>query len=106
MATVKITGPIGPLLGVPEEYTATGVVLRHHYEGSEEWLEIVSALPRAMFSAELLHEVRTGRGSLDITLDKAEVGGILRIKARDRILVYRLVEHNFQLDLFWGEWPD
>jgi hypothetical protein len=93
-------------MGIPEEYTAYGVVLRQHYEGTEEWLEIVSALPRALFSAELIREVRTGRRSLDISLDKPEIGGILRIKGRDRTLVYRLVEHNFELDYFVGEWPD
>lgn len=93
-------------MGITDGTNEYGLVLRQHYEGTEEWLEIISAMPRALFSAELLHEVRTGRRSLDISLDKPEIGGLLRIRGRDRSVVYRLVEHNFELDYFVGEWPD
>jgi hypothetical protein len=93
-------------MGIPEMNTDGGITLRRHYEGTEDWLEIISAMPRAMFSAELLHQVRTGQGSLDVSLDKLEIGGLLRIKGRNRTLVYRLVEQNFPLDFFIGEWPD
>lgn len=103
---MRITGPPGPVLGVTDGTREYGLILCQHYEGSEEWLEIVSAMPRALFSAELLHEVRTGRRSLDISLDRLEVGGLLRVRGRDRTVVYRLVEHNFELDYFIGEWPD
>lgn len=93
-------------MGIDANSAEYGIVLRQHYEGTEEWLEIISAMPRALFSAELLHEVRTGRRSLDIMLDKPEIGGVLRIRGRDRTLVYVLTEHNFELDYFIGEWPD
>jgi hypothetical protein len=104
---MRVTGLGGALFGIQNESPHQGVVLRRHYEGSEDWLEIISAMPRAMFSAELLHMIRSGRGSLDVSLDKLEIGGLLRIRDHDdRVLVYRLVEHQFELDVWFGEWPD
>src|SRR5258707_15611036 len=108
MAFVRITGPPGPvLMGIDMDprVPPDGLIICKHYEGSEEWLEIVSAMPRAMFSAELLHEVRRG-ASLDISLDKLGIGGLLRIRGRDRTVLYRLVAHQFELDIWFGEWPD
>ena len=84
-----------------------GLVLRKHFEGDESWLEIVAAEPRALFSAELLDIIAKGESApLGVTLDRAAIGGELRIRARGRSLVYRLVEQDFERDLYVGQWPD
>lgn len=102
---MRVTGPIGPTL-MNISSTDSGVILRKHYEGSQQWLEIISALPEALFSGELLHEVRTGGGFPDITLDRLGTGGVLRIKGRDRVVVYVLTGHDEQLGIYFGRWPD
>lgn len=82
-----------------------GLRLRRHYERTDEWLEILSADPQALFSGELLRSVRKGNAAPGVTLTKPEVGGVLRIEARNRTVVYRLVERD-ERDVFMGEWPD
>lgn len=87
--------------GVP----ADGLILRRHFEGFEDWLEIVHAEPEALFAGVHLRAIRQGHEALGVTLTKAEVGGVLRIVARNRTVVYRLVGQK-EHDLFVGEWPD
>lgn len=82
-----------------------GVRLKRHYERTDEWLEILSAEPQAVFSGELLRGIRQGNTALGVTLTEVAVGGVLRIEARNRTVVYRLVEQK-EHDLFVGEWPD
>lgn len=82
-----------------------GLLLRRHYEGADSWLEIVSAMPRAMFSGALLRATRQGFGGPEVYVDYPGVGGTVHIKARERHLVYRLVAEA-PLDVFIGEWPD
>lgn len=82
-----------------------GLVLRRHFEGGEDWLEIVHAEPEALFAGELLRGIRQGQEALGVTLTEAEVGGVLRIEARNRTVVYRLVAQK-EHDVFVGEWPD
>ncbi len=82
-----------------------GLLLRRHYEGTECWLEILEAAPRAMFSGELLRSARRGSGGPEVDVDYPGVGGIVRIKGRNRTVVYRLVAEA-PLDIFIGEWPD
>jgi hypothetical protein len=93
-------------MAIPNGDYDDGVIVSRHYEGTESWLEIIAAEPRAMFSGELLQQVRSGQAGLDMSLDKLEIGGVLRIRGRNRSVLYRLVEENFQLDFFIGEWPD
>ena len=85
--------------------SADGLVLSQHYEGSDSWLEVVTAMPRAMFSRELLTMIRRGEGAPGVTLDQVDVGGILRIRARDRTLVYKLTGQT-EPGIYFGEWPD
>lgn len=84
---------------------ADGLILRRHWEGGEDWLEIVHAEPEALFAGELLRGIRQGQEALGVTLTEPAVGGLLRIEARNRTVVYRLVEHK-EHDVFVGEWPD
>jgi len=83
-----------------------GLILRKHFEPGGEWLEVVHAEPVALFSAEVLRGVRVGKGGLDVSIDSVDVGAILRIRARNRTLIYRIVEHDDERDVFTGVWPD
>lgn len=83
-----------------------GVVMSRHYENSECWLEVQHAAPRATFAASLLRRMRTGETGLEFTLDRVALGAVLRIRARNRTLIYHLVEHDEVLDIFTGVWPD
>jgi hypothetical protein len=94
------------MTAVTEGDVRDGLVLASHWEaGGEPWLEVIHAEPRALFSGPLLRRVRRGEGFPFTTVDKVGIGGILRINARDRRLVYRIVEH-LPYDIYAGEWPD
>lgn len=83
-----------------------GLILRKHFEPAGEWLEVVQAEPVAVFSAEVLRGIRAGKAGTDASIDRIDVGAILRIRARDRTLVYKIVEHDDEHDVFTGVWPD
>jgi hypothetical protein len=84
-----------------------GLELRRRYEGEDIWLEVVRAEPRALFSAEILESLRYGGGMPEVSVDRpVAVGAVVRIRARNRHVVYRLTEHDFALDLYTGVWPD
>jgi hypothetical protein len=82
-----------------------GLVLRRHFEGDEDWLEIVHAEPQALFAGVHLRSIRQGREALGVSLSEAGVGGVLRIEARNRTVVYHLVAQKDD-GVFVGEWPD
>lgn len=91
------------------------VILRAHYrdDGVPESVEVVEAAPRVLISGELLRALRDGRDQVPFAaVDRAEVGGVLTIWARDRNLVYRLtgfepvVDGIRWPDTYVGEWPD
>ena len=83
-----------------------GLMLTRHFSEDGDWVEVVHAAPQATFSAEVLRAIRHGGRGLDVTLDRLGIGAILRIRARDRTLVYRIVEHDDERDTFTGVWPD
>jgi hypothetical protein len=93
------------------------VVLRAHYgaDGQPESVEVLEAAPRVLISGQLLREMHAGQqaGYLPFAaVDKPEVGGVLRIHATNRTLVYRITEHEPVIDgrampdAYVGEWPD
>lgn len=82
------------------------VILHRHHQLGNDYLELVEAPPRAYFAAELLVQIRQGKAMPEIYIDKVEVGGTLKIKARNRSAVYRLVEFVDSQKIFVGEWPD
>lgn len=82
------------------------LILRSHWEpGGEYWLEILHAEPRALFSGELLRTIRRGEAQPCVEIDRVAIGGLIRIRARNRCLVYRLA-YELDDDLWAGEWPD
>lgn len=92
--------------------TADGLILRSHWEGDGEvWLELIYAAPQAKFSGLLLRKVVLGEALPFTELDKADVGGVLRIKVGrgggtgTTNLVYVLTEH-LDSDTYVGAWPD
>lgn len=83
-----------------------GLILRSHWEpGGEVWLEVVHAEPRALFSGVLLRMVRRGEALPYTECSRASIGGVVKIHAHDRTLIYRLVE-KLPHDVYAGEWPD
>ncbi len=87
---------------------SNGLILRSHWEpGSyDPWVEVVHAAPRALFGGDLLRRCHRGEALPFTEVDHVGVGGLVRINARDRRLVYRLVEHDELHDVYAGEWPD
>ena len=86
--------------------TSEGLILRTGWEpGGEPWMEVIQAEPRALFSGPLLCKVRRGEAFPFTEVDRVAIGGLIRIRARNRYLVYRLTEH-LPYDIWAGEWPD
>ena len=84
-----------------------GLILCSHWEpGGEVWLEVVHAEPTARFAGVLLRRTATGEARPFTETDRVEIGGIIRIWARDRNLVYRITGHDAVTDIYTGEWPD
>ena len=84
-----------------------GLVLRRHWARDETWLEVMHARPRALFSGSLLRALRRGEGMPEVGINEpVAVGAVVRIRARNQMLVYRLVAHDEQWDVYTGEWPD
>lgn len=85
-----------------------GLVLRTHWPSGtgEPELEIVMAEPLATFAGDLLRRVRRGEAFPFTECDLAAIGGIVRIRGRDRNLVYRLTSYDPVRDIFTGQWPD
>jgi hypothetical protein len=86
-----------------------GLILRSHWQpGGEPWLEIIHAEPRALFSGVLLRKVRRGEASpfTEMSGGLVGIGSIVTIRARDRNVVYRLIEYDERRDVYTGEWPD
>jgi hypothetical protein len=82
------------------------LMLCSHWEpGGEYWLEILHAEPRVLFGGDLLRLIRRGEAQPCVEVDKVGIGGLIRIRARNRYLVYRLTEH-LPHDTWAGEWPD
>lgn len=82
------------------------VILRRHWEGDSYWLDVVQAPPRAEFSETLLTGWDRSYAFPEIEVDKIEVGGTVKIRGRNRTVVYRLAE-CLAGGLVWrGEWPD
>jgi hypothetical protein len=93
------------------------VVLRAHYgdDGQPESVEVLEADPRVLIGGHLIREAHAGQPDERVpfaTVDKPEVGGVLRIDASNRRLVYVLTEYEplvngFRArDAYTGEWPD
>lgn len=83
-----------------------GVVITRHFENDETWIEIKEAAPRATFATALLRGIRSGHQGLECTIDKIGIGAILKIRAKNRTLVYKLVEHDAKQGEYTGVWPD
>jgi hypothetical protein len=83
-----------------------GVVLTRHFENDDTWIEVEQAAPRATFATALLRGIRNGSQGLECTIDKIGIGAILRIRARNRTLVYELVSHDSGQAEYVGVWPD
>ena len=85
-----------------------GLVLRSVWDPGAHMpeLEIIVAEPRALFAASLLRKVHLGEAAPYAECDRVGIGGVVRIRARDRTLVYLLTEYSGHLDVYTGEWPD
>lgn len=86
--------------------TNDGLALARHWEQDATWLEVVHAAPRALFSGETLREIRRGEQGLELSIDQVDLGAILRIRARNRTLIYQMAEYDEKRDVFTGIWPD
>lgn len=85
-----------------------GLVLRSHWGpgGIDPMLEVLHAAPEALFSGQLLRLVQRGEAQPFTELDRAEIGGVLKIYAEDRTLIYRLTAYDAKRDVYTGHWPD
>jgi hypothetical protein len=88
----------------------------------EDELIITQADPRVLIHAELLAEIIEGQHHPWATFTPAEhpppgwrpgswrgpnpLGGILRIKASNRTVIYRITDWHTQTNRFAAEWPD
>ena len=101
---VELTGPWPP-------DAPTGVLtLSSRQEGD---LHIAHADPRVVFSAEVIGNVARGRTSPHVTLDRlnftipnGHVGALLKIRAANRQVIYRLTEWVPSIRAYVGEWPE
>ena len=83
-----------------------GITMTRHFENDDCWLVIEEAAPRVTFAASLLRRIRTG-WSPEFTLDQVPcIGAILRIRARNRTVIYQLTEYDQQHGTYTGVWPD
>lgn len=95
------------------------VLLQGHYsdDGQCTSVEIVTADPRVLIDGKMLRRIHSGEDELTVPfaeIDHVAVGGVFRIHAANRILVYRLTEYEPPFepggpripDTYVGEWPD
>jgi hypothetical protein len=93
------------------------VILRARYDdgGQPESVEVLEAAPRVLIGGQLVREAHAGQPHERVpfaTVDRPEVGGLLRIRASNRNLIYLLTEYEPLLhgcrvpDIYVGEWPD
>jgi hypothetical protein len=65
-------------------------------------LVIDRADPRITIAEELVSEWRQGNHHPTVSLD----GDLLRVQAKNRTVIYRLVEHVPEYHAWIAEWPD
>jgi len=63
---------------------------------------VVEAAPRTLVSEEMLDQVRSGGGRPEVTLE----GDMLKVRARNRTLIYRIGEYLPERHAYVAEWPD
>jgi hypothetical protein len=93
----QIQSGYGPVILDGRHY---GDVILRGWWGGE--VEIVRADPLTLISDVLLDEIRAGTTSEGIELE----GDVLRIRATNRTVIYRIVEHRPDLRAHVLEWPD
>jgi hypothetical protein len=93
------------------------VTLRSIYgdRGQVAAVEVLHADPRVLISGEVLRQIHDGKPEETVPFAGADhpgVGGVLRIHAVNRTLVYRIasdapVADGYEMpDAYIGEWPD
>lgn len=100
----ELSGPRPP--GTPDGEC----IITRFEDGS---VRIDHADPRILISAELVDEVARGEANPAATLDRlnftvpnGHVGALLKIRAVNRHLIYRLADYLPSVHGYVGEWPD
>jgi hypothetical protein len=79
----------------PSSSGSISLIAGYGEDGLPEWVDILHADPRILFSGRFLRDIADGACYKTVPLaacDRAETGGVFRIYGRNRTLVYLITE--------------